>query len=90
MQIRDEVEGLHNCRECTQPLDCLYQAMQTQEKSFEKITEPFVMVLIKREILTSCKVVYTKACTRNQFLFRKLDALQNTDFSRLKCQLKRK
>ena len=34
MQIRDEVEGLHNCREFTQPLDCLYQAMQTQEKSF--------------------------------------------------------
>ena len=34
MQIRDEVEGLHNCREFTQPLNCLYQAMQTQEKSF--------------------------------------------------------
>ena len=34
MQTRDEVEGLHNCREFSQPLKCLYQAMQTQEKSF--------------------------------------------------------
>ena len=34
MQTRDEVEGLHNCREFFQPLECLYQAMQTQEKSF--------------------------------------------------------
>ena len=31
---RDEVEGLHNCREFSQRLECLYQAMQTQEKSF--------------------------------------------------------
>ena len=34
MQTRDEVEGLHNCREFSQPLSCLYQAMQTQEKRF--------------------------------------------------------
>ena len=34
MQTRDEVEGLHNCQEFSQPLECLYQAMQTQEKSF--------------------------------------------------------
>ena len=34
MQTRDEVEGLHNCREFSQRLECLYQAMQTQEKSF--------------------------------------------------------
>ena len=34
MQTRDEVEGLHNCREFSQPLECLYQDMQTQEKSF--------------------------------------------------------
>ena len=26
--------GLHNCLEFSQPLSCLYQAMQTQEKSF--------------------------------------------------------
>ena len=32
MQTRDEVEGLHNCREFSQPLECLYQVMQTQEK----------------------------------------------------------
>ena len=34
MQTRDEVEGLRNCREFSQPLECLYQAMQTQEKKF--------------------------------------------------------
>ena len=34
MQTRDEVEGLHNRREFSQRLECLYQAMQTQEKSF--------------------------------------------------------
>ena len=34
MQTRDEAEGLHNCLEFSQPLNCLYQAMQTQEKRF--------------------------------------------------------
>ena len=34
MQTRDEVEGLHNRLEFSQRLECLYQAMQTQEKSF--------------------------------------------------------
>ena len=48
------------------------------------------MVLIKREILTSCKVLYTKFCKRNQFLFSKKEAFQKEDFSRLNCQLKRK
>ena len=33
-QTREEVEGLHNCREFSQRLECLYQAMQTQEKVF--------------------------------------------------------
>ena len=37
------------------------------------------MVLIKTEILTSPKVLYTKSCTRNQFCFAK-DTFQNTDF----------
>ena len=31
MQTRDEVEGLHNRREFSQRLDCLYQAMQTRK-----------------------------------------------------------
>ena len=48
------------------------------------------MVLIKREILTSREVVYTKSCSRNQFLFCKKEAFQIKDFSRLKCRLKRK
>ena len=32
MQTLDVVSGLHNCQEFSQPLECLYQAMQTQEK----------------------------------------------------------
>ena len=34
MQTRDEVQGLYNCGEFSQPLKCLYQAMQTQKKTF--------------------------------------------------------
>ena len=34
MQTRDEVDGLRNCREFSQRLECFYQAMQTQEKKF--------------------------------------------------------
>ena len=34
MQTQDEVQGLYNCGEFSQPLKCLYQAMQTQEKTF--------------------------------------------------------
>ena len=34
MQTRDEVESLQNCLEFSQALECLYQAMQTEEKSF--------------------------------------------------------
>ena len=47
------------------------------------------MALTKGEILTSRKVLYTKSCTRNQFVLQK-GAIQNTDFSRLNCQLERK
>ena len=82
MQTRNELEGLHNCREFSLRLECLYQAMQTQERvfyRFYKITFPrknaklFVKVLIWREIVTSRKVLYTTSCTRtrNQFLFCK-------------------
>ena len=34
MQTWDDVEGLHNSLEFSQPLECLYQAIQTQEESF--------------------------------------------------------
>ena len=35
MQTLDFVSGLRNCQEFSQPIECLYQAMQTtQEKSF--------------------------------------------------------
>ena len=33
MQTLDLVSGLHNCCEFSKPLEPLYQAMQTQEKS---------------------------------------------------------
>ena len=42
------------------------------------------MAPIKKEIL----ILYTKSCTRNQYLFCKNDDFQNKDFSGLKCQLK--
>ena len=71
--------------------------MQTQEKIFlcfykifflqkEKNTL-FYMALIKRKILTSLEVLYTKL-VRESVLFCKKDAFQNTEFSHLKCQLK--
>ena len=92
MQTRDEVEGLHNCLEFPQPVECLYQAVQTQEKIFfcfykifflekEKNTL-FYMALIKREILTSLEVLYTKL-VRESVLFCK-----KFEFSHLKWQLK--
>ena len=34
MKTREDVEGLHNCLEFSQPLEYLYQAIQTQEKVF--------------------------------------------------------
>ena len=67
MLTRDEVEGLHNCCEFSQPLECLHQAMQIPEKSFlflllvnfpEKSAQLFYMAPIKREIPTSGKVLY--------------------------------
>ena len=51
--------------------------MQTRDEveglhnSPEKKRKLFVTVLIKKEILISSKVLYTKSCTRNQFLFCK-------------------
>ena len=72
MQTRDEVEGLYNFLEFSQPLECLYQAIQTQEKKFSIafITFPrekknyLFRLLIKREILTSREVLYTKLNVR--------------------------
>ena len=70
VQSRDEVEGLHIGQKFSQPLECLYQGMQTQEKSFllllgnnfpeEKSKTLLFRALIKREILTSREVLYTK------------------------------
>ena len=73
MQTVDFVSGLHNCQEFSHPLECLYQAMQTQEKvfyCFYKLTFPrkkknsLFRLLIKREILTSREVLYTKLNVR--------------------------
>ena len=70
MLSRDKVEGLHNYHEFSQPLECLYQDIQTQEKSSLLLLENnfpekkgktlLFRVLIKREILTSREVLYTK------------------------------
>ena len=69
------VLDLHNYPEFSQPLECLYQAMQTQEGKFsiafikelsqEEKQLSLFMALIKSEILTSCKVLYTTFGTRN-------------------------
>ena len=48
MQTQDEVEGLHNCREFSQPLEWLYQAMQTQEKSFLLLFVKYLSKLIRQ------------------------------------------
>ena len=78
MQTGDEVEGLPNCREFSQPLSCLYRAMQiTYPRKIAKLfiwhwlKEKFLRELARRLILTSRKVLSTKSCTRNQCLFRK-------------------
>ena len=79
MQTRDEIEGLHNCREFSQPLARLYQDMQTQEKKVFYCLHSYQSQSLVHE-----------ACTRNQSLFCKKDAFQITGFSRLKCHVKRK
>ena len=50
------------------------------------------MALTKREILPSCKVLYTNSCMRiKSVLVLQKDAFQNTDFFHLKRrQLKQK
>ena len=64
---------MHNYQEFSQPLVCLYQAMQTQEKSFlllvlnylrRKKKNSLFRLLIKREILTSREVLYKKLNVR--------------------------
>ena len=67
MQTLDEVDGLPNCLEFSQPLECLYHAMQIQEKVFycfykltflRKNAKLSAVALIKREILTSREVLH--------------------------------
>ena len=49
------------------------------------------MALVKREILTSRKVLYTTEVLHAlSVLVLQKDAFQNTDFCRLKCQLKQR
>ena len=61
----------------SQPLECLYQELCKHRKKvfycFYKITFPRKKAMIKRQILTSREVLYTKLvhCTRNQSLFCK-------------------
>ena len=54
--------------------------MQTQERRFLLLLQNYFSEkktkLFEREILTSRKVLYTKFCTHNQFLFFEKDALK--------------
>ena len=62
------VSGLHNCQEFSQPLECLYQAMQTQEKrfllllwsNFPEIKEKLLGYWLKEKFLP-----VAKSCTRS-------------------------
>ena len=63
MQTRDET--VRNCLEFSQPLSCLYQAMQTRKtfsiafiNNIPHKKKLFNMALIKREILTSREVLH--------------------------------
>ena len=46
MQTRDEVEGLHNCLEFSQPLSCLHQVIQTR-KTFSFVQTVLVKLRFK-------------------------------------------
>ena len=46
------------------------------------------MALIKREILTSCEVLYMKSWTRNQFLFCKKEAFHLSKKNDTACFVK--
>ena len=70
-----QTHGLHNCGEFSQPLGCFVSDYaNTYRKKvfycFYKLTFPrknadlFIVALIKREILPSLEVLYTKFCTR--------------------------
>ena len=76
---------MHSLIETREGLGKIETVMQTREKSKTLLFR----ALIKREILTSREVLYTKL-VRVISLFCEKDAFQNTGFSRLKCQLKRK
>ena len=58
MQSQDKVLGLHNCQEFSQLLECLYQAMQIQEKLPKFPEKKIVMVLVKIEILPIWEVLH--------------------------------
>ena len=99
MQTLDVVSGLHNFQEFFQPLECLYQAMQTQDKSFQlfllifprKEKNSLFRLLIKREILASREVLYTKLNERVISSCFAVKMLSIKGFFSLKlCQLKRK
>ena len=61
MLSRDKVEGLHNYHEFSQPLECLYQDMQTPEKSFLLLLENnFPEKKGQNSLVQSTEVLYTK------------------------------
>ena len=97
MQTRDEVEGLHNCLEFSQPVGCLYQEMQTWEKKFsiafikqlspEKRKTLLFRALIKEKFLPVVKSCTMKLVCIISLCFAK-KMLSKLQFSSLKSQLK--
>ena len=65
MQTRDEAEGLHKCLEFSQPLKCLYQAMQTQEKRFLLLSQEKRKTVCLGYWLKEKFVPVAKSCTRS-------------------------
>ena len=51
MQTLDFVSGLHNCLEFSQPLLCLYRAMQTRETfSIAEIAKSDILRFLNRKV----------------------------------------
>ena len=99
MQTLDFVSGLHNCQDSPNPSSVDIMLCKHRKKvfyCFYKTTFPrkkensLFRLLIKREILTSREVSYTKLTVRVISSCFAIKMLSKKSFSRLKCQLSKK
>ena len=74
------------CKHRKKVFYCFYKITFPRKKCKTILFKP----LIKIEIVTSREVLHTKIVRVISLCFPKKDAFQNTGFSRLKCQLKKK